>query len=354
MLLTASFLIVAIGIVGIVSSQSAEARPTLGVVSVTPSTFGHIGGSAVVSFRVNGADMCALSTQRWQGSHFLDRKACGSVGRTMRFDISVPNNRTLEPFKASIRLVVSDSIGTRVAMVFIEVGAAPSFAVGVENRDQVLRIGSNWSGYVLKGSVGTFNAASAEWRVPSIDCTVTPVAQASIWVGVDGDDGADSGLFQVGIQPVCVKGRAIDQGFWSDAASRYLPQFLFSVAAGDLVHAEAVKVGPDVWEYVLDDLTSGKLSEHREHYSGAGRTAEWVVEDPLPAVLADFGRVMFTHLGLVQSAPVWTDPPYSDALALLRKDGTIESIPTPFTGGGSHAGFTVAYEVKLRLPTVSG
>jgi hypothetical protein len=191
---------------------------------------------------------------------------------------------------------------------------------------------------------------SARWRVPTLNCTVTPNASTSDWVGVNGDTSVSpSGLFQDGTESDCQAGTQFNYAWWTDQAKNYLTQSLFAVSAGDMIEAQVFQDSSGHWNYYLKDWTTGQVSSSPESYTGTGLTAEWIAEDPgNPATnglfpLADFSPVTFSDLGLQVSGGTWYIPDATDAGALTA-NGAVIAAPTPVLGSGTLAEFTVYYK----------
>jgi hypothetical protein len=216
---------------------------------------------------------------------------------------------------------------------------------------------SNWSGYVLTGGSGGYEAISAYWTVPTVDCaSAVPDSTTSDWVGVN----ESPGLFQDGTTLQCVSGQQIGYAWWTDEAENYYSPSLFAVAAGDDIDAEVWQETSGLWAYYVSDLTSGSSSSATEPFSGPGTTAEWIAEDTgdpstnEPYPLADFGSVTFTDLGLTVPSGSWTVPPYSDAWEMVAPDGSVEALPSPIQGSGASAAFTVTYETPGEMSSTAG
>ena len=216
----------------------------------------------------------------------------------------------------------------------------------------------NWSGYVLTGGSGGYQAISAEWTVPSVDCSSVPDGATSDWVGVNGFGEQNPGLFQDGTTSYCVNGQEGDWSWWTDAAEAYSSQLLFPVAPGDLIYAQVYQEASGEWAYDIEDVTSQVSSSAApaapESYSGPGTTAEWIAEDPgdpstdEPYPLADFGSVTFTDLGLTVPSGSWTLPSYSDAIEMVGPDQLVETLPSPIQGAAASADFTVTDEAAVE------
>ncbi|MGO9150972.1 MAG: G1 family glutamic endopeptidase [Acidimicrobiales bacterium] len=219
----------------------------------------------------------------------------------------------------------------------------------------------NWSGYVLTGASGGYQAISAKWTVPAVVCSSLQNSETSDWVGVNGWLGADwGGLFQDGTTSYCFNGQQGDYAWWTDALASYSAPTLFVVAPGDVIDAEVYQASSGYWAYNIADLTSGRSSSSAESFSGPGTSAEWIAEDTgdpntgLPYPLADFGSVTFTDLGLTVPSGSWTVPPDSDAIEMVAPDRSVEALPSQIQGSGASAAFTVTYETPGEMSSTAG
>ena len=203
----------------------------------------------------------------------------------------------------------------------------------------------NWSGYVQANGAGyvnpdgthDFQSVGAEWTVPTLDCAATPGALVAVWVGVNGY-GANPGLFQTGTTSACSRGGAQSAyAWWTDEDEHYASQEVYSVAAGDVVHARVWRNASGQWSYMIRDSTWGWTSTQLEPYQGIGATAEWVVEDPenlntnKPCPFADFGMVHFSHMTPVVRGLT--------AIEMITRKGLGVSAPSIV----ADAGFDVTY-----------
>lgn len=206
----------------------------------------------------------------------------------------------------------------------------------------------NWSGYVLTGGSGGYQAIGGGWRVPTVNCELVPNGLTTDWVGVNGFGNGNPGLFQDGTTSYCVNGQQGDYAWWTDAAEGYASQILFSVSPGDAIYAQVYQDSSGYWNYSIEDVTTDVASTSPESFDGAGTSAEWIAEDPgIPNSnglypLADFGSVTFTQLGLTVPSGTWTEPPYSDAIEMVA-NGAIEASPSAIYGVAAAADFTVTY-----------
>jgi hypothetical protein len=168
---------------------------------------------------------------------------------------------------------------------------------------------------------------SGTFTVPTLNCTPTPNAGESTWVGIGGAGGTSGDLLQTGVRSDCIGGVQYDEvGWWEEFPE--LPEIDFksmTASAGDAIQASVFQNSDGSWTTRLDDLTTGisgvmatgagygtildsnptvwrdeEGSTVSVAYSG-GYTAEWIVErfelsDGSLAPLANFGTVAFTSL----------------------------------------------------------
>lgn len=228
----------------------------------------------------------------------------------------------------------------------------------------------NWSGYILPNSASVFTDVSAQWIVPTLNCTDTSNGYTSIWVGTGGWPSANGGtsgaLLQTGTNDTCVNGTQQDYGWWElwpniPSAQRFSG---FPVSPGDSMEASVFQMPNGSWETLLTDLTTGlsavmvtgegwgvaQANASTFTYQGTtttlsysgGYTAEWIVEDPGNATdggyfpFANYGTITFTNLETNLSSGVLSG---NDAVEMLNAGGFLLSVP----GSVSNDGFTVTY-----------
>src|ERR1700691_3122529 len=93
---------------------------------------------------------------------------------------------------------------------------------------------ANWAGYVAVGKPGEFTGVSAEWRVPKANCSATPNAYASQWVGLDGF--TDKTVEQLGVDAVCSYGEVEYVG-WFEMYPAYPVAADLTIHPGDRMQA---------------------------------------------------------------------------------------------------------------------
>jgi hypothetical protein len=229
----------------------------------------------------------------------------------------------------------------------------------------------NWAGYVLPTSTPT-TLVSGEWTVPTLNCTATPNAYSTTWVGMGGatwSSQSNSGpLLQTGVLYSCTDGVQSQDGWFelTPTLSNSMQEFVnFPIAPGDTIRA-AVFQSPTTgqWSTTLTDLNTGleavfTVGQEWGVYNVAtgvavgsistttplsypgGTSVEWVQEDVSLTSgwltsLADFNSVTFTHLetGLANwslaSGNEWE---------MTNSQGSVIAIPTAVV----NSSFTVSY-----------
>jgi hypothetical protein len=157
---------------------------------------------------------------------------------------------------------------------------------------------SNWSGYA---ETGTFTSISGSWTVPTAapGAVTTTRGRAAwysaTWLGIDGFN--DSNLIQTGTEQDYDGGAAHYSAWWEilPAAETVIPE---PVSQGDVMTATITKTPTQVtvggggffgrghstteyqWTITIADKTQGWSFQTTQAYSGAGTSAEWIVEAP--------------------------------------------------------------------------
>ncbi len=168
---------------------------------------------------------------------------------------------------------------------------------------------TNWSGYAVTGSNGTFTSVSASWTQPTATCTSSSSGgkrgrgggsssdkYAAFWVGLDGYS-SDS-VEQTGTDSDC-DGTTPDYYGWYEMYPADPVYFTNTVKPGDTISASVTFSGTETYTLVLEDVTEGWTETITKNQTGLDRSsAEVITEAPssesgvLP--LADFGTVTYT------------------------------------------------------------
>jgi Peptidase A4 family len=231
---------------------------------------------------------------------------------------------------------------------------------------QPSQFSGNWSGYVVPSS-SVVTQASGRFTVPLLNCTVTPDADVTTWVGTGGFASSDP-LLQTGVWSFCSGGVQVDDPAWWEVVPP-LPAQAFNsmhVTPGDQIQASVWQAGDGSWVTRVDDLTTGISGEMQTgnawgtisdsnpnswlvqegdastvSYSG-GFTAEWIVEDGTNGStgqldpFADFGIITFSDLTTEPSLLPLTP---SEETVLYTPDQWLLAIPSAPSGSG----FSVSY-----------
>lgn len=231
---------------------------------------------------------------------------------------------------------------------------------------------TNWSGYVVPSSHSLISSARGAWTVPTLDCTDTPNAVVSEWVGIGGVNwpggGTSGALLQTGTEDRCIDGAQQDEAWWELYPSKPNESILFSelaISPGDDVVASVYKTEGGHWSTKIDDETrqiagtmvvgssygtsldncdgcpfSKEGSTALLTYAG-GYSAEWIVEDsgtsPTElAPFANFGAVDFSEL--TTSLATWSLTP-SEGVELVQH-GVVLSTPQAPSSNGFEVRYT--------------
>ncbi|MGC8487927.1 MAG: G1 family glutamic endopeptidase [Clostridia bacterium] len=154
---------------------------------------------------------------------------------------------------------------------------------------------SNWSGYALSGSAGSYSSITGQWTVP----TVTPTkgsTYSSSWIGIDGFN--NSSLIQTGTEQDYTSGKAQYYAWWEILPAAETVITGDTVKPGDTMTASITQVtSSSTWTITLSDKTQGWTFKTEQSYSGPAASAEWIEEAPTigghVATLANYGLTTF-------------------------------------------------------------
>jgi hypothetical protein len=169
----------------------------------------------------------------------------------------------------------------------------PAGAAAAGHRNQAQS--TNWSGYAVSGSPGSFHSVSSSWIEPTATCT-GGAEYAAFWVGLDGYN--SNSVEQTGTDSDCNGGTPSYYG-WYEMYPAYPVYFSNPVAPGDAMSASVTFNGSATYTLVLTDNTQGWTQTETQNQPGlANSSAEVITEAPssssgtLP--LADFGTVNYS------------------------------------------------------------
>ena len=165
---------------------------------------------------------------------------------------------------------------------------------------------SNWSGYALStsapsglpcvpGSGATYTSVTASWTVPTVTSGSRGSSYSAVWTGIDGF--TNSNLIQAGTEQDVLSGTPHYDAWWEilPAAETVIPSV--PVGPGDSITVNIHQVSGSTWFISLSDISTGKSFTTTQTYTGAGTSAEWIVEAPTvggrQATLANYKSATF-------------------------------------------------------------
>jgi hypothetical protein len=232
---------------------------------------------------------------------------------------------------------------------------------------------SNWSGYAESGT--GFTGVSGTWTVPAV-APSSSATYSSAWIGVDGFN--NSNLIQTGTEEDYYNGAAHYNAWWEilPAPEMALPSN-YVVTPGDSMKASIYETatvtggpahghnrtgGQHVWVITITDTTHGWTFTTNQAYSGAGTSAEWVMEAPQVggriATLAHYtitppaGTGDFDSAGVLKTVVASGSPTYTGAALNYQIDSgaMIQNkvqVSTPGNPDSPLTAFNVAYGSAL-------
>jgi Peptidase A4 family len=197
---------------------------------------------------------------------------------------------------------------------------------------------SNWSGYAVTG--GTYTSVSSSWTQPAVNCSITPTAWSSFWVGLDGD--TSSTVEQTGTEADCSSGAAVYSA-WYEMYPKFPKTYANPVSPGDVFTASVTSNGAGAFTLTISDTTKGWTQTTTARQRSARlASAEVIAEAPsssggvLP--LADFGTVGFSGAS-ANGALLTSSTPGIDPIT-MASGSTIKAQPSAISGGS----FSVAWK----------
>ncbi len=197
---------------------------------------------------------------------------------------------------------------------------------------------SNWSGYALSGSKGSYSQITGTWTVPTVVRTKGSTYSSS-WIGIDGFN--NSSLIQTGTEQDYTAGHAQYYAWWEILPAAETQITTMTVSPGDSMTASIVNDGGGSWTITLKDVTQSESFTTTQSYSGPASSAEWIEEAPTIgghiATLADYGQTTFSSLTVNGGNP-----------GLVSQDGGVmiqrhKQVSTPSVPSKQTNAFAVAY-----------
>ncbi|MCL4436228.1 MAG: G1 family endopeptidase [Thaumarchaeota archaeon] len=206
-------------------------------------------------------------------------------------------------------------------------------------------VSSNWSGYAVETNLaspqmGSVSDVKGSWTVPAVDCSATPSAYSSFWVGIDGY--ASSTVEQTGTDSDCSSG--VPKYYaWYEMYPKFPVNLKMTISPGDLMTGEVQFIGKGSFRITITDTTTGATFTTTQKSTRAQRSsAEWVAEAPsssggvLP--LANFGTVNFQNAQVTINGITGTinnGTWQNDAITMTTQSGTVKAQPSALSTDGS-------------------
>jgi hypothetical protein len=146
----------------------------------------------------------------------------------------------------------------------------------------------NWSGYTVTGS--SFTQAKGSWIVPTVDCTATPYASASFWVGIDG--WVTDTVEQTGTDSDCVGETPFYYAWYEFFPNGGVTIASVPVSPGDRMSGEIIYDGSEFAVSIRNETTGDSYRKSAAVARAQRVSAEWIAEMN-GYRLSDFGTVPF-------------------------------------------------------------
>jgi hypothetical protein len=177
---------------------------------------------------------------------------------------------------------------------------------------------------------------------------VSPSSSATYsatWLGIDGFN--NSSLIQTGTEQDYYSGAAHYNAWWTTSVQHFAEQPIAQpVKAGDTITASVSQTNPatHLWTITIDDSSWAQPFTTTLTYTGAGTSAEWIVEAPgingRTATLAHYSTTTLTSLTANGGSPSLVT---GDGGVLVQRNifrGQVVSIPSAPLNGNE---FAIAY-----------
>jgi hypothetical protein len=177
------------------------------------------------------------------------------------------------------------------------------FACACPALAQARATSTNWAGYAIHRSGGSFRQVVGIWREPTTKCRRGHQTFSSYWVGLGGYRTRSKALEQTGTEVDCTSSGQVRAFAWFELVPAPSVRIRLKVPPGDLIEGAVAVTGRRV-RVSLDDLT------RHTSFSKVVRarfldltSAEWIVEAPSECLwdgrcvtlpLANFGSTSFT------------------------------------------------------------
>ncbi len=207
---------------------------------------------------------------------------------------------------------------------------------------------SNWSGYAVTGSTGSYASVTGQWTVPTVQPS-SGSTYSSSWIGIDGFN--NSSLIQTGTEQDYYAGAAHYYAWWEILPAAETPITTMTITPGDKMSATIAQGSSGTWTITIADSTTGGTFTTAQAYSGPGSSAEWIEEAPTIgghiATLAHYGQTTFDPGTVNNASP-----------SLVTSDGGVmiqhrTQVSTPSLPDSDVDGFNIAYGSTSPSPPSS-
>lgn len=184
----------------------------------------------------------------------------------------------------------------------------------------------NWSGAYVRPRRGNMVLVQGRWTMPAVPLGTIPAQTYSVWIGLDGHDPASELMPQVGVGYLGDKHEGAPRqksfawwqwwdGFNEEGLQTIIPEL--PIEEGDEIYAQVLALPPSDASFLIVNRTKslafhsivpaptlGPKNQPRPKTSVIeGRTAEWIVEQPLlpdrpdlkDVVLGNYDRATFRN-----------------------------------------------------------
>jgi Peptidase A4 family len=221
---------------------------------------------------------------------------------------------------------------------------------------------TNWGGYAVTKSHGTFRNVSATWVVPKNNCATHSPSYSATWVGLGGYIGSSPSLEQTGIDADCTSSRRARYSAWYELLPAGSMTIGVKIRAGDRIAAKVEVRGTRVTFRLRNKTSGASFSKKVTTSSPDVSSAEWIVEAPSfcdasdnckVQPLTNFGTVSFSHARTTNRhghAGGIVDRSWSTTKINLRTGGASKNpsdgaIASSLSSGG--ASFAITYQQQV-------
>ncbi len=207
-------------------------------------------------------------------------------------------------------------------------------------------LSTNWSGYAVSGSDGSFTSVSSTWVQPAVTCSSSSrhgrsggsTPYAAFWDGLDGF--SSDTVEQTGTFGYC-SGTTPKYSAWYEMYPAGSVEYSKTVKPGDILSSSVHESG-GIFALILTDSTQRWTEDTILAQSGADLSSAEVIseapsEDDSILPLADFGTVTFgstaNGLDTVNGSPLTGSTSGLDQITMENNRGALEAQPTAIRNG---------------------